>query len=143
MEVRIVNVEEIRPLRHSVLIVGTARKSAEFAGDDDPETLHVAAYEGDRVIGCASLVPSEWEGQPAWQLRGMATDPEFRGDGVGREVLRFAEETVRRMADRRVAWCNARTGAVEFYLKQGWKAVSEEFLIEDVGPHFRMVRDLR
>jgi predicted GNAT family N-acyltransferase len=36
-------------------------------------------------------------------------------------------------------WCNARVSAMGFYRKAGWTVESEEFEIEGVGPHVRML----
>jgi predicted GNAT family N-acyltransferase len=141
MLIRHVQPDELYQLRMSVLIVGTNRTSPQFQGDLEPDAHHLGAFDGERIIGCASFIPSEWMGLPAWQLRGMATDPQYLGKGVGSAVLRYGEETLR-SCGRSVLWCNARTSAVGFYLKQGWKIVSDEFVISDVGPHFKMMKDL-
>ncbi len=37
-------------------------------------------------------------------------------------------------------WCNARSTAIRFYEKNGWRIVSDEFIIEKYGPHRRMVK---
>ncbi len=141
MLIRPVQAEEIYDLRMSVLIAGTNRTSPQFPGDLDPGTLHFGAVDGERIIGCATFIPSEWMGQLAWQVRGMATDPQYLGKGVGSAVLRHAEEVLRSRG-RPFLWCNARTQAVGFYLKQGWRIVSKEFVITNVGPHFKMMKEL-
>jgi GNAT superfamily N-acetyltransferase len=92
------------------------------------------------AIGCLSFLPNDWEGQPAWQLRGMATAPSWRAKGVGRGLLEYAEGALRAGSPIRRLWCNARTGAAEFYEKQGWQYASSEFEIAGVGPHFRMTK---
>ncbi len=141
-EIRRADVDEILPLREAVLIRGTTRVSPEFPGDRDRNTRHYGVFHGSRAVGCATFLPSEWEGGPAWQLRGMATDSDYRGRGVGRALLAFAESDLCGASEVRQLWCNARTGAVGFYERHGWRAVSEEFEIEGVGPHRRMVRRL-
>ncbi|MBK7497140.1 MAG: GNAT family N-acetyltransferase [Candidatus Omnitrophica bacterium] len=133
--------EEIYDLRWRVLIAGTQRDSPEFPGDFHPETLHIGAFAGEAIIGCASFIPSEWDGKPAWRLRGMATDPDWRNRGVGRALFRFGEQEALK-AHVWPFWCDARVSAVEFYLKQGWNLASEEFFVEAVGPHRKMVKSL-
>ncbi len=133
---------EIIALRHDILIVGTDRSSPEFPGDHDDATRHFGAFDGDRTVGCATFLLSEWEGRPAWQLRGMATHPDFRSRGVGKALLVYAERTLREESPIHVLWCNARAGAASFYEKHGWRTVSDEFLIEGVGPHRKMVKKL-
>jgi len=82
------------------------------------------------------------DGQPAWQLRGMATDSELRGRGVGRALLLVAEKTIIERSDVRLLWCNARLDAVVFYEKQGWRSVSEVFEVSTAGPHRKMTKRL-
>ena len=40
-------------------------------------------------------------------------------------------------------WANCRTPAVPFYEKNGWQIISEEFVIETAGPHFKMMKVIR
>jgi GNAT superfamily N-acetyltransferase len=95
-----------------------------------------------KCVGCATFHLNEWNGDVAWQLRGMATDPKFRGKGIGAKMLKVAEEKLRRTSPVRQLWCNARTPAIEFYKKQGWAVVSEEFEVPTAGPHFKMTKFL-
>ena len=143
-------VEEIIDLRHAILRHGLPRSEAVFDGDEAETSRHYAALSGsldapDGVIGCATLHLVAWRGEPAWQLRGMATAPGFRGRGVGRELMALLESDL--LADRptlpRLLWCNARVPALGFYQRQGWDVVSEQFDIPTAGPHFRMVKRLR
>lgn len=138
---RLADLEEIIPLRHAVIIAGTNRTRDYFPGDRDGGTLHFGAFLGGETAACLTLIPSEWESQPAYQLRGMATDPRFRGLGAGRALLVFAERYVLETAPVRRLWCNARVQVEGFYAKMGWKTVSEPFMIEGVCEHVKMVRD--
>lgn len=70
----------------------------------------------------------------------MATDPEYRGRGLGRAMLEFAESAVARAMGVNVFWCNAREAAVGFYEKAGWRRVSELFMVEGVWPHYQKWR---
>lgn len=123
-------------LRHEVLREGRPKETAHFTGDDDPGTTHWGAYEGDRLVGCASLMraPCPDKSDVQFQLRGMAVSAEFRGQGYGRALL----EVMTRALDLPI-WCNARSAAVGFYASQGWKECSSTFNIEGVGPHRRMI----
>jgi len=134
--------DEIIGLRQAVIIAGTDRDSPYFPGDRDETTRHFGAFDADRLVGCLTFMLNEWDGRPAWQLRGMATDPECQGKGIGRELLRHAEDTLRRDSDVSQLWCNARLAAVGFYVKQGWRVVSDEFTIKGVGPHHKMTKTL-
>ncbi len=134
-----VDAQRIRPLRHAVLRAGLPPESAHFPGDEAATSMHLAALGGGRVIGCMSLMASDLFGQSALQLRGMATDPAHRRHGVGKALLREAER-LRAQDPVRLWWCNARVGALAFYLALGWIVISDEYEIPTAGPHRRMLR---
>jgi predicted GNAT family N-acyltransferase len=138
-EIRRVAVERILPLRQEVLRSGMSIGSACFDGDAADGTLHLAALAGDQVVACASFMRNTFAGEPAYQLRGMATHPAWRGLGLGRRLLSHGEALLRDDPIR-LRWCNARSSAIGFYLRQGWVTVSEEFDIPTAGPHRRMTR---
>lgn len=141
IEFRQATLEEILDLRHRILRAGLPRETALWSGDHDEHTRHFAALHQGQVVACASLLLTQWEGQPAWQLRGMAAAENFRRRGLGRRLLQLLEHTAQQahLADR--IWCNARTPALGFYRKQGWQTVGEEFVIESAGPHYKMLKD--
>jgi GNAT superfamily N-acetyltransferase len=141
--VRRAMLDEVIALRHAELRGGLPRETAHFEGDREPATFHFGAFLPDgQNIGCASLMLNGYEGRPAYQLRGMATRRDLIGRGVGRMLLRLAEQTARDETVVRQLWCNARQPAVGFYQKMGWTVVSELFEIPTAGPHRRMARSL-
>jgi ribosomal protein S18 acetylase RimI-like enzyme len=98
-------------------------------------------------VSAASSEPSTWlvaagfvcpDGGPgAWRVRGMATDPQHRGQGAGAQILdRLVEHAIQQGATR--VWCNARTPALGLYERAGFEPESEEFEIPGIGPHFVM-----
>jgi GNAT superfamily N-acetyltransferase len=140
--IRSVSFERIIDLRHAILRQGLPREAAVFAGDDAESAIHLAAMAGDAVIGCVTLHLSEWHGEAAWQLRGMACRADQQQRGVGRRLVEAAEQRVLNGGGPRLMWCNARVPAMGFYLKMGWIAVSEEFEIPTAGPHVKMIKRL-
>ena len=134
--------DEIFHVRWEILRPGRPIASAQFPGDNEPTTIHVGAFASGQNICCATATRAFWKEQPAWQLRGMGVVPEWQKKGVGQQVLAELENLVRQAADLNLIWCNAREEAVKFYEKQGWKIASESFYIEDVGPHFKMTKNL-
>jgi GNAT superfamily N-acetyltransferase len=144
-----VSVDRIIELRHRMLREGLPAETAHFSGDDDPNTLHFAAFLADhageemgKTVCCASFMLNPLNGEPAWQLRGMATALEFQGQGVGRNLLRFSEKTLAEQSRIRFLWCNARLPAVTFYEKQGWCCISGVFQIPTAGPHRKMTKTI-
>ena len=137
----LVELEQIIDLRHAVLRQGLPRDAAIFDGDTGAHALHYGAIDfAGILIGCATLHPSQWDSQPAWQLRGMAVAPDLRNSGIGRDLLDFVERDARTRDPQRILWCNARVPAAPFYQKQGWRIVSEIFEIPTAGPHVKMVK---
>jgi ribosomal-protein-alanine N-acetyltransferase len=129
-------------VRWDVLRPGRPIEAAQFPGDNAPETIHVGAFVDGKNICCASATRTTWENNPAWQLRGMGVVADWQKKGVGQKVLAEIENLVRAASEIRLIWCNAREEAVKFYEKQGWMIASEKFHIEDVGPHFKMTKNL-
>ena len=135
-----VNSKGVLPLRSSVLREGKPLEQCVFSGDDDPETFHLADIRDEQAVCIASCY---LQGHPdfkgkGYQLRGMATAPEFRGRGVGNQLLNFAVVYLRgQQAD--YLWCNARRTAYSFYLGLGFEFISPEFEIEGIGMHRVMV----
>jgi predicted GNAT family N-acyltransferase len=116
-------------------------------GDDNPDAVHLAALDDDgRVVGAVLVLPRDYPPRPAvngaWQLRGMATTPQRRGQGIGAAMVAAAVEQVR-LQGGVFLWCDARTNAVRFYARHGFTAEGDEFIHEETGiPHYRMWRIL-
>jgi GNAT superfamily N-acetyltransferase len=108
-------------------------------GEDQPGVVHLGAFDGQALLSACLIFPEQcpWlPAEPAWRLRGMATDPQHRGSGAGTALLAEA----RRIASAdgaSVLWCQARETAVGFYLRNGWTPVQGLF-DTDLGPHQRM-----
>jgi GNAT superfamily N-acetyltransferase len=134
---RVARLDEILPLRHRELRPGLPLEAAVFDGDTDASTRHFGAFVDGAAVACASLMARPWHGEPAWQLRGMATRADVVRHGLGSALLRFVEGAA---GDPPLLWCNARLGAVPFYERQGWTVASARFEIAGVGPHHAMVR---
>lgn len=141
-----VTAADVRPLRTEVLRAGQPPSSTCFDGDDHPLAAHVAARSdvtGIVSVGSVYPDPAPWEPdrQGAWRIRGMATSEPARGKGLGRRVLDALMEHA--MAhDGDLIWCNARTGALDFYRKAGFETVGEEF-DDGIALHQSMRRALR
>lgn len=138
MECRRCRVEEIIPLRHKVLRVGKPLETARFDGDHGIGVLHYGLFADKTAIVCMTLIPSELDGEKAWQLRGMATDTGYQGLGLGGRLIDFALADSQSELFSNKFWCNARKVAVNFYKKHGWEIYSEEFDVPGIGPHYRM-----
>jgi GNAT superfamily N-acetyltransferase len=128
MDVGKISAEEARPLRAEFLRPGAPPEANIYPLDDDPESLHLGAYSGNKLVTVASLFHEPPPGESharAWRLRGMVTRPEVRRKGYGRAVLL---QGIRYIAERggTLLWCNARLDAVEFYRSLQFETAGEE-----------------
>jgi|SRR5581483_982717 len=138
--IREARIDEIIDLRWEILRAGLTRDAAHFDGDNEPTTHHFAATSNARVIACATFLRRPFNGEPAWQLRGMAVAGEFQKSGVGKRLLEFAEDFVLAEGFSNLLWCNARVPASRFYQLRGWQIISQPFDIPTAGPHVKMMK---
>lgn len=142
-----VRVEQALPAVTIPLIHRVLRPHQEWAEAAQigaaPGAVGLAAYLDDRVVGTAILSPEPLPDEPerlgAWRLRGMATAPELRGQGVGTRVLRTAVDLVASSGGTLI-WCNARVSALGFYEHAGFTATGDPWDEPGIGPHVRMSR---
>jgi predicted GNAT family N-acyltransferase len=109
----------------------------------DPQCVHALARdETGRAVGTARLLPSEAHGKRVVAYVGrMAVLREWRGRGVGGDLLTHLIEAARSRGDTEVA-LSSQTHAEGFYRAHGFLPEGEEFL--DAGiPHRTMRRVLR
>jgi GNAT superfamily N-acetyltransferase len=133
---------DVRALRHAVLRPGLPLGVLD-APAEDARATDIAAWDGERVVGCARVFPEPFgDASDAWRLRGMAVDPARQGQGIGRLVLAEAVETAR-AGGASLLWADARTTALRFYAANGFDRVGEEFLHGESGlPHYKIVLPL-
>lgn len=138
--IKFIQVEDLLPIRNQVLREGRLTPNeCRFPGDDAETAFHLGYYVGEELACVASFHPQtyqDYQGK-AYQLRGMATLEKYRSKGLGNQLVNFA---IVYMRGQKVnyCWCNARKKAVTFYKNLGFEIVSEEFEVQDIGPHYAM-----
>jgi GNAT superfamily N-acetyltransferase len=142
--VRPIRPEETHVLRQRILRAHQALAEMEYPGDRDAQTVHFGAFDGERLVGIASIYHEAWKDDPQpgdWRLRGMAVDEAARGGGVGAKLL---EACARHIADHggKRLWCNARTPACAFYERFGLSRRGPIWDEGAIGPHVVMVGDI-
>jgi GNAT superfamily N-acetyltransferase len=138
-----VTLDVVLPVRLRVLREGTPSDDPTFDGDDDPETVHIAALVDGEVVAVSTWLRRPWPFAPeraAVQLRGMATDASVRGTGIGGLLLEAGVE--RAFSDgAELVWANARDSALRFYRAHGFHVEGEGFRTTDTQlPHHRIIR---
>ena len=145
LPIKEISTQETYPLRHRILRAGRPIEDCVLPGDDDPTTYHLAAMDNERIVSIGSFYEAghaDIPGGRQFQLRGMATDEEYRRRHLGAELLERGMQIAKERGGD-VLWCNARSNVAAFYLSQGFVQVGEEFDIPTVGPHLRMYKALR
>lgn len=115
-----------------------------FAEEELPTTVHLGAFDGERLIAVATFFPDPCPEHPAvtaWRLRGMATADDRRGRGAGRALVERGVALARE-AGATLLWCNGRLPALAFYRKLGFVIEGGIFDPHGTGPHHRLVRAL-
>jgi amino-acid N-acetyltransferase len=75
------------------------------------------AIEGDRILGCGSLVTYSDE---LSEVRSLAVDPDWRGRGIGQALMRELMQAARQLGIRRLF---ALTRAVPFFVQSGFSTI--------------------
>ncbi len=114
-------------------------RPAALPGDDEP-AFHLGAYDGATLVGTGNIrrESAPWSpDEPGWRVRGMATDPTYRSQGVGTLVL---EGLIVHCRDHGggLVWFNARTPAQAFYERAGFLIRGEPWVDPEIGPHVVM-----
>jgi ribosomal protein S18 acetylase RimI-like enzyme len=133
-------------LRDAALRPGLPPGGSHYPGDDAPETLHLGAFSANMLVAVATLcreaMPST-QSATSWRLRGMATLPEYRGRGPGRQL---AERCIAYAAEQGspCVWCTSRVATVAFYRTLGFTECSDTFSLPEFSDaiYIRMRRPL-
>jgi predicted GNAT family N-acyltransferase len=97
----------------------------------------IGAYTGDKLSACCILTPLNNE---TVQLRQMAVDNTQQGQGIGRQLIHFAEQQSKKNRFTQMMM-HARKEAKGFYEKLGYAVQGPEF--EEVGiVHYEMSKQL-
>lgn len=103
-----------------------------FAGDSGPDHACFTDERDGRVVGYVYLGAEEMTDR-TWYVWWIAVDPSLQGRGAGRDLLRFAEDEVRRRGGRVLFVETSGLPVYEptrrFYLKNGYdrEAVLRDF----------------
>lgn len=76
------------------------------------------------------------------QIRSMAVKKEYRGQGLGSEILLFLEEKAREKYLTSIV-LDARENAIPFYLNHGYVSKGPSYLLFNEIPHERMEKKLK
>ncbi|MES2807855.1 MAG: GNAT family N-acetyltransferase [Bacteroidota bacterium] len=135
--IKFVSVEDVLPLRSSELRGGKiAPKDMRYPTDNADGALHLGYFIKGKLVSILSIHPQhygQYKGE-GYQMRGVATIEQYRGQGVGTKMLNFALVYLQGQKASYL-WCNGRKRALKFYQSAGFEIVSTEFDLPPAGPH--------
>jgi N-acetylglutamate synthase-like GNAT family acetyltransferase len=108
---------------------------------DGNEESSVNAYIEDsngKVIACGRLQENE---NKIGQIRYMAVDHNFQGQGLGKLIVKFLEQKAIELNLKKIE-LQARENALEFYKAQGYRIKEKSFLLWGMIQHYLMEKKL-
>lgn len=103
----------------------------------EKEDFHIGCFENNKLLGVLILTPKE---KDIIQMRQVAVDNKQQHKGVGSILVRFAEKIAAEHSFSKII-LSARTTAVNFYLKVGYKTVGEEYISKSTNIlHIEMIK---
>ena len=144
VEIKKVDAEKVRPLRHSELRKGQDFSTTSYLKDYEEDTFHMACIVDDKIVTCATFYPeksTKINSENAYRLRGMATDSNFQRKGYATDLMSESFKELKKR-DCDMVWCNARLVAVDFYKSVGFKITGDLFDIAEIGPHYYMYKEI-
>ncbi len=106
--------------------------------DIEDEAIHIMACDDDKIVGVARL---HFNSMEEAQIRYMAVDEKYRGQGIGSMMLRRLEEIAKKKGAKYII-LNARENAVNFYKKNGYSTVEKSYVLFNTIQHYKMMKNL-
>ena len=131
--------DELVELRYKVLLEPLGLKFLDSFRDKEAAYLHIGCIESldDKLVGGLILAPVN---DKEIRLMQVAVDPVYQGEGIGRQLVAYAEKRAREAGFTKIVM-HAMLSVVNFYEKLGYK--QEGDLFEEQGLTFaKMVKKL-
>ncbi len=145
MKILRISASDTYDIRHKMLRPGRPKESTHFPGDEDDQTFHLGAFDGNKLVSVASFFfenhPDLTHDEYQYRLRGMATLPEYQGQGHSSALLKMAFPIIK-LNQCSLLWCNARESALGYYQKVGFEKKGEPFNIPQIGEHILMFHNV-
>ena len=106
--------------------------------DNNDSYYHVMAVKKNIISGIARL---EFPTKKSAQLRYMAVEESYQGQGIGRCIVKHMEQYAKEHNANEL-FLNARENAVGFYEKQGYKVIEKSYVLFDSIQHYKMIKTI-
>ena len=130
---------ELVELSYKILLEPLGLKFLDSFRAKEANYLHIGCIEqlDDKLVGGLILAPLDNE---KIRLMQVAVDTVYRGEGVGRELVKYAEKRAKEAGYSQIVM-HAMLSVVGFYEKLGYHA--EGYIFDEQGITFlKMVKDL-
>ncbi len=130
---------ELVELRYKILLEPLGLKFLDSFRNKEANYLHIGCVEqlDDKLVGGLILAPLDNE---KIRLMQVAVDTVYRGEGIGRELVKYAEKRAKEAGYSKIIM-HAMLSVVGFYEKLGYHAEGDVF--DEQGITFlKMVKDL-
>jgi GNAT superfamily N-acetyltransferase len=144
IKIRFISATDTYRIRQQILRPTQSIEECQYEGDLAQSSFHIGAFDEDVLISIGSYyqeAQKDLNGNLPYRLRGMATLPNYRGKGVGKQLIAFSEDVLKEKGCE-MWWCNARISAGPYYEKLGLTQLGEVFEIEPIGPHVIMYKQM-
>lgn len=112
-------------LRGEVFVVGQQICAVPDVDEHDPDAYHLMLSIDSELIGTARLLPLDIG--PVIKVGRVAVSADWRGRGLGGELMRAAQRWVAKWPDHS-AVMDAQSHLADWYAALGWQRVGEPFL---------------
>ncbi|HUH25727.1 MAG TPA: GNAT family N-acetyltransferase [Flavobacterium sp.] len=137
IQIKKISADETIDLRHEVLRSGMPKEESVFEGDYDEDTLHLGAFDKEKLVGVITFhhkKTNTFKAHPIYRLTGLAVLEEYRGKGIGKKLIEKGIDKVSKH-ESVFLWCFARDFAVHFYEKLGFLLKIQQVIIPNIGSH--------
>jgi len=149
MKIKIVNFETIYPIWKDKLWKGRVTKiessnPIDYLGKYNPKIMEnkpicFACYNDNKIIGVNSLLPTS---NTFCRSRGLYINTEYRLKSVGKKLIKATIKYANILGFKYI-WSMPRKSALPFYLKCGFKQVSEFDEQYEFGPNCFVIKQLK
>lgn len=130
---------ELVELRYKILLQPLGLKFLDSFRPEEARYLHIGCVEmlDNKLVGGLILAPID---DDTIRLMQVAVDTIYQGEGIGRELVKYAEKRAREAGYTKIVM-HAMLFVVDFYEKMGYHAEGDVF--EEQGITFlKMVKNL-
>ena len=144
IQIKIINSYELHDIRSKVLRNGLDPKMCTFEGDTRKNSIHVAAFNKNKIVGGVSLIKNNCKinnEKECFQLRGLCVYDKFQNYGIGTKIINKIENIITEKNTKYV-WMNARESALKFYLNIGYTNSNKTKIVGNIGLHYMLYKYL-